>query len=188
MTRTDTEPLDYRRYWERAYLPRRYLEDQVESHRELWHGVYRTSRVPKQTRERVEALDGRWRLLVLAEDWCGDAVNLVPPLARLAESVSNLEMRVLERDENPRLMDRYLTDGSRSIPVVIVLDEGFRPVARWGPRPRKLQEYVLTEKAGGELPKSEIYKKSRRWYARDRGETTFDELIEAMKESLAAVD
>lgn len=33
-----------------------------------------------------------------------------------------LELRVLRRDEHPEIMDEYLTNGSRSIPVVIVLD------------------------------------------------------------------
>jgi hypothetical protein len=53
---------------------------------------------------------------VLSEDWCGDAVNSVPYLARLAELAPNLDLRVLARDENPDLMDAHLTRGSRSIP------------------------------------------------------------------------
>ena len=63
------------------------------------------------------------RLLAIVEDWCGDASNTVPVLAKLGDEASCLEMRVIERDENPEVMDRYLTNGARSIPIVIVLNE-----------------------------------------------------------------
>ena len=56
------------------------------------------------------------KLLVIAEDWCGDASNTVPVVAKLADAVPGLELRVILRDANPEVMDRYLTNGSRSIP------------------------------------------------------------------------
>ena len=65
---------------------------------------------------------------------------LSPYLARLQEALPNFELRVLSRDENPDLMDAHLTNGTRSIPVVMILDQEFREVAWWGPRPRPLQE------------------------------------------------
>ena len=43
-------------------------------------------------------------------------MNTVPYLARLAESVPNIDMRLLTRDENPDLMDAHLNGTSRSIP------------------------------------------------------------------------
>jgi hypothetical protein len=77
-------------------------------------------------------------------------------------------------------MDAYLTNGSQSIPLAIVLDEDFEPVGRWGPRPAELQEFVIGEKRRGERPVDEIYKEARRWYARDGGETTLRELIDVL--------
>ncbi len=77
-------------------------------------------------------------------------------------------------------MDLYLTNGSRSIPIVVIMDDAFRPVGRWGPRPAELQEFVIREKRGGDRPASEIYKDARRWYARDRGETTLREVLAVM--------
>lgn len=77
-------------------------------------------------------------------------------------------------------MDLYLTNGSRSIPIVVIMDEEFRPAGRWGPRPAALQESVIREKRAGERLASEIYKDARRWYARDRGETTLREVLAIM--------
>ncbi|MGZ8471652.1 MAG: thioredoxin family protein, partial [Gemmatirosa sp.] len=89
----------------------------------LWRDTYRVTRVPDEAVGRMAAVAGRWHLLVLVEDWCGDAVNTVPYLARLAELSPNLDLRVLGRDANPDLMDAHLApSGARAIPVVIVLD------------------------------------------------------------------
>lgn len=174
---------DYRDYWDRGYTWDEYLSDEVETHGDLWAGVYGRHETPDRALDRLEEIGGRWKLLVITEDWCGDASNTVPVLARLAESAETVELRLVKRDENPELMDRHLTDGSRSIPVAVVLDEDYRPVAEWGPRPEELQEFVIGEKQKGERPVEEIYKDARRWYARDRGETTLEELLQALEEA-----
>lgn len=151
-----------------------FLEQAVKN-AQLWRDTYRLVRVPDDTVARATALPGRWHLLVLVEDWCGDAVNTVPHLARLAELAPNLDLRVLPRDTNPDLMDSHLTNGTRSIPVVMVLDAAFEEHGSWGPRPTELQRWVVTE--GKQLEKDERYRHVRTWYARDRGRTTLGEVL-----------
>jgi Thioredoxin len=167
--------LDFRTLWEQA-LPFDAYVAASSQHRGLWEGLYRIARLPEWALSAVPA-GTRRRLLVLAEDWCGDASNTVPVLARLADTVPELELRVLRRDEHPEVMDRYLTNGSRSIPIVIALNEEFDEVGHWGPRPTELQSWVLTNRQT--IPKSELYPQVRRWYARDRGETTLREVLAA---------
>jgi len=153
----------------------------AQENRELWTGFRERARVPEEMVARVEALEGRWHLLVLSEDWCGDAFNTVPVIAALADAASNLELRVLARDRNLDLMDAHLTGGSRSIPVVIVLDDAFRERGWWGPRPRPLQEWFLSE--GKLLEPADRYREIRRWYARDRGLTTLEEVVSLLEEA-----
>ena len=149
--------------------------DSVERNRELWHGVYERVRLPDDVLSAARAVPGDWRLVALSEDWCGDAVNTLPVIARLADE-AGWDLRVLSRDENPDLMDAHLTNGrSRSIPVVIVYDEDFHEVGWWGPRPSEIQEWVLGD--GLAMPSPERYKVVRRWYAKDRGGTTLRELL-----------
>jgi hypothetical protein len=182
---TETHGSTYRGYWERAHEFPVYLGREVHERAALWDGVYRKAASPEWAVERALELGGSWNLLVLSEDWCGDASNTVPILARFAEAVPGIELRVLRRNENPELMDRYLTNGSRSIPLAIVLDEAYEPVGRWGPRPAELQEFVLSEKRAGVRDKAEIYKDARRWYARDRGDTTLRELLEVLESTIS---
>ena len=73
------------------------------------------------------------------------------------------------------IMDRYLTNGSRSIPVVIALGQDFRELGHWGPRPTEIQQWVVDNK--DTLPSKTRYPTVRRWYAKDRGETTLREVL-----------
>lgn len=166
-------PLDFRALWDAALPYERYVAESTE-HRALWEGVYRLARIPSWALDAVPP-DASVRLLVLAEDWCGDASNTVPIVARLAEQSPGLELRVLRRDQHPEVMDRYLTNGSRSIPIIVALDREFRELGHWGPRPSELQSFVLANK--GTIPKAELYPQVRRWYARDRGETTLRDVL-----------
>jgi hypothetical protein len=111
-------------------------------------------------------------------DWCGDAANTLPVLARLADLIPGMELRILERDQYPDVMNRYLTNGTRSIPMVIALDLEFRELGRWGPRPVVLQEWMLGHKKT--MPTPQRYTYARGWYARDKGESTLRELLTAI--------
>ncbi len=164
----DGPAIDFRSLWDRA-LPFRAYVGASTQHRGLWEGLYRTARLPQWALEALPQGAHR-RLLVLAEDWCGDASNTIPVLARLVDAVPGLELRILRRDENPELMDRYLTNGTRSIPIVIALDRDFTELGHWGPRPAELQSWVLANRLT--VPKAELYPQVRRWYARDHGEST----------------
>jgi hypothetical protein len=173
--------LDFRTLWDQA-LPYHDFVAASTEHRGLWEGIHRIAVLPEWS-QLLDASGARRRLLVIAEDWCGDASNTVPILAKLAENVSGLELRVLRRDEHPEVMDQYLTNGSRSIPIVIALDEDFRELGHWGPRPAALQDWVLANRAT--IAKPDLYPQVRKWYARDRGESTLREVLETAKGSAA---
>jgi hypothetical protein len=154
----------------------------VTANAALWPAVYRTASVAEETVVRARELPGTWKLLALTEDWCGDAVNALPILARLVERVPTFELRLLGRDANPDLMDSHLTGTSRSIPIVMVFDESMAEVGWWGPRPFALQRWFLD--GGIRLENGERYKQIRSWYARDRGRTILDEILSIAENGL----
>lgn len=156
----------------------------ARSNADLWATMYKLARVPDAVVERVRALPSRLHLLVLNEDWCGDAVNTVPAIARLAALVpERVDLRILGRDANPELMDAHLTGTSRAIPVVIMLDDDYVERGWWGPRPADLQAWAVGP--GKALDKAERYREIRRWYARDRALTTLDEITSLMEKVVA---
>ncbi len=95
--------------------------------------------------ERAVFRDRRERLnvLVLTEDWCGDALTNLPVLAKMVEGLPNVEMRVFLRDQNADLMDQYLNRGLyRSIPVFVFFDADMKELARFVERPPRITEYM----------------------------------------------
>lgn len=154
--------------------------DTIDESLPPWRVFFERARVENEIIEKAGKLEEDWHLLALCEGWCGDGANVLPYLAKLAEAVPNLHLRVLSRDENADLMDEHLTNGNRSIPVVMILDGNFREVAWWGPRPAPLQEYF--EKEIRPLPMEDRYPRLRAWYARDRGRTTLQEILDRIPE------
>ena len=180
---TGLDPALLRAKWEEGLSLAAFM-DAAKENAGLWRKLAERAAVPPEAAERACALPAPLRLLVLSEDWCGDSVNTVPLMARLAEaSGGRLELRLLGRDAHPELMDAHLTGASRSIPVVMVLDADFRERGWWGPRPAPLQRWVL--ETGLSLPKEEKYREVRTWYVRDRGATTLAELLPLLERAAA---
>lgn len=163
-----------RALWDAAQTLDEYIATATQ-HQDLWHATRRIARVSDHAIAQSTALRGPVALLVLTEDWCGDAIHTLPYLARLVEANSALSMRLVSRDAHNDLMSAHLTGHSRSIPVVIAFDANDTERGWWGPRPSPLQQWVKRD--GVHMEKGARYKAIRTWYARDRGETTVQELL-----------
>ncbi|MBF6589118.1 MAG: thioredoxin family protein [Ktedonobacterales bacterium] len=84
-------------------------------------------------------------VLVLAEDWCGDVIDNLPILGRLAAESGKLNLRVFLRDTHLDLIDQYLNDGQfRSIPVFVFFDESFHELGRFIERPASVTARVAS--------------------------------------------
>ena len=71
---------------------------------------------------------------MILESWCADGAQTIPILNKTCETNSNLSLRIVSLDENPDLINLFLTNGTRSIPKLIVLDEDDNVVTTWRPR------------------------------------------------------
>ncbi|MEM1093658.1 MAG: thioredoxin family protein [Bacteroidota bacterium] len=124
-------------------------------------GAFAPSEAIQQALKRIDT-PVYW--LVLTEDWCGDSAFSLPVIVALAEQSEHVTLRILLRDHNLDLMDRYLTNGTRSIPKLVAFDpETGRELFQWGPRPAELAEARTTWKAEGADGK-EITKRGVAWY------------------------
>jgi hypothetical protein len=126
----------------------------------------------------LEQLPQRYVWLVITEGWCGDAAQIVPVLEAIAQaSHGQLTTRYVLRDENLDLMDRYLTNGGRSIPKLVVLHaDTLTEAATWGPRPAPAQELFVRLKQE-QVPYEEFATQLHSWYAKDRTLSTQRELL-----------
>ncbi len=143
-----------------------------------WQRQSRLDRKLKLTEELVTALENlqytqHW--LVITEHWCGDASQINPIIAKAAEANSDkIKLRFIYRDQNLELMDAHLTDGrSRSIPILLQLDEQYQLLSTYGPRPseaQKLVKSILAQKGDYNIP-------LHTWYAKDKQKSIQADLI-----------
>jgi len=134
----------------------------------------------------LENLKHTYKLLIITEPWCGDAAQVVPAIAGLAKGSENLEVEVVLRDQNDELIERYLTNGGKAIPIIVIIDENTgKELGSWGPRPSEAQKSVLAYKA---LPEEEresyldFVQKMQMWYNNDKTVSIQREFIEKLKE------
>lgn len=138
-------------YFEKAITLENYMS-QMESNQEKSYSIYEKFTMPED-KEFISLLkEKNPHILVITEDWCGDAMMNNAILRKIADA-GDIEVRCVYRDENLELMDRYLTNGGRSIPKYIILSQDGEVLGDWGPRSEKVQEFVDGLKA--KLPEKE---------------------------------
>lgn len=118
--------------------------------------------------------------LILSEHWCGDASQTLPALNTLAAlSNGKIEMKLVYRDLNEDLMNAYLTNGTRSLPKLIQLDQHFNVTGFWGPRPtvaQKLVKELKSDPATAATYANELHK----WYAHNKQQDLEKELSQLL--------
>src|SRR3984885_14723270 len=78
---------------------------------------------------------GPAKILALAEAWCGDVYRELPTAVRIA-AATGLELRIFYRDENPDIMDEFLSNSgkSRAIPVFVFYTEDLQYITHFTER------------------------------------------------------
>lgn len=152
----------------------------AERRRELWVRNYEEGQVAEDLLARARALEGRWRLLAIAEDWCSDSVSTLPFLALLAESSDALELRVVDSETARGVMDAYRTPDDRTAtPTLLVLDHDYAEVGCWIERPSELQTWAIVTRPT--LDDREFLTRKMAWYEEDAGRSTVREVLERIE-------
>lgn len=140
----------------------------------------KTGKLNPELAEIIGAIHTPQTWVVLTEAWCGDAAHTVPFMAKLAALNPIITLDIKMRDENLDLMDKYLTNGGRSIPKLIAYDEVNNELFNWGPRPQKIQE-AFYEMQELKLPYSEVSEALQKMYNEDAGVGFQEELLKLIK-------
>lgn len=142
--------------------------------------IYKTAVITDELANKIKSINDKQTWICITEGWCGDAAQSVPLFARLAELNSNITLKFVLRDENLDLMDRYLTNGGRAIPVVIALQDG-KELWKWGPRPASLQVVVDEFKQNPTVTFEELKTQLHTWYAKNKTLDQQNELLKLVK-------
>ena len=136
----------------------------------------KTIEVPARIIELLKEKAANWTWVIITEPWCGDAAQCVPVLEKIAQTNSFVKTAYLLRDEHPEVMDAYLTNGGRSIPKLICLDQDGTEVFTWGPRPAVIQEVMNRLKAEGITEIATIVEEIQKAYNADHQAGVYEEM------------
>ncbi|MBL7922758.1 MAG: thioredoxin family protein [Bacteroidia bacterium] len=164
-------------------------------------GIHRLKHAPLN-RQRIKRLDKTARLhpeftallrqipykpgfLVLTEGWCGDAAQMLPYIHLMALATKEVaDEYYLLRDVHPDLMNRFLSNGARAIPKLVVFNARDGQILfTWGPRPESIQTWYLDMKKSGQYTKEEGNRMLHQRYTSDKGKSFQDDLTVLFRNS-----
>ncbi|MBP4140875.1 thioredoxin family protein [Flavobacterium sp. P4023] len=143
----------------------------------------KTVQITEQISQKLKSLKGDYIWLVISEGWCGDAAQLLPVVNKMALESGKIELKIVLRDENDDLMKLFLTNNSKSIPIVIVVDKVTGELlGHWGPRPKGAIELIQNYKKEFGVVDETAKTNLQLWYLHDKGVSTQEEIINLMQE------
>ncbi|WP_299120569.1 thioredoxin family protein [uncultured Winogradskyella sp.] len=138
----------------------------------------KTVKVSEDIKTKIENFNRKVTWLVITESWCGDAAHIMPVINKVAELNENIDFKVVLRDENDELMNQFLTNGGKSIPKLIMIDDITNQVIdTFGPRPTVATNMVNSYKAEHGMLTPEFKEDLQRWYNKDKGQSTIEDLV-----------
>ena len=146
------------------------------------HRLDKTLQTTSACKTFLENIKSEYIWLVLTESWCGDAAQILPVLNKMRQESDKIDLRIVFRDENDALMDLFLTNNTRSVPKLIILDKNTLEVkADFGPRPAGAKQLITDYKATHGIVDETAKIELQKWYLQDKGISTQNEIIELMR-------
>ena len=141
------------------------------------HRLDKTIEVTQETKALLENLSKEYIWLVISETWCGDAAQVVPVINKMAEVASKIDLRIVLRDENEDLMNLFLTNGTKSIPKLIIIEkETGEVIVDFGPRPTQAKQLIIDYKAAHGVVDETAKIELQKWYLGDKGVSIQNEI------------
>lgn len=137
----------------------------------------KTTKLDDSVVNKFSSIDKKITWVLLSEGWCGDAAQNLPVINKLAETNSNINLRIVLRDENPELMNEFLTNGNQAIPKLIQL-ENEKVTKTWGPRPTIATKMVVDYKSKHGQLDADFKKDLQVWYNKNKSENVIEDLSE----------
>ena len=137
----------------------------------------KTLKLDLEVEKALQNLKSKQTWLVISEGWCGDAAQILPIIKLMSEAYENIDLKLVFRDENDALMNQFLTNGSKSIPKLLLLDEAFNLINHWGPRPEGAKNLIIEYKAKHGIVDEAAKIALQKWYLDDKGISTMMEIV-----------
>lgn len=138
----------------------------------------KTFKISENTAENLRSITKNQIWIVLTEGWCGDAAHSLPVINKMVENSEGINLKILLRDENEELMNKFLTNGNKSIPKLIMLDADTNElIDSWGPRPTEAAEMVNKQMERHGILDADFKKDLQVWYNANKGTNIEEDIL-----------
>jgi len=137
----------------------------------------KTLKLDPEIEKTLQNITSKQTWLIISEGWCGDAAQILPIIKLMSEASENIDLKLVFRDENEELMNLFLTNGAKSIPKLLILDEKKNLINHWGPRPEAAKNLIINYKANHGIVDETAKIALQKWYLDDKGIATMKEIV-----------
>src|SRR3954471_1749959 len=130
-----------------------YLQTGTDEQRRRWQQLYDVAQLLAAQRELVEGFVRRMNVLVVSGIWCGDCVQQVPLMQRIAEAnPEKVALRIVDRDVAADLSEQLHINAGARVPAVLLLAEDFEFCALAGDRTVSRYRALARKQLGAACP------------------------------------
>jgi hypothetical protein len=141
----------------------------------------KTVKISTEITHKLNQLNGDYIWLVISEGWCGDAAQILPVIYKMVKLSERIDLKIVFRDENEDLMNLFLSNGTKSIPKLIILDKNTLEVlGDFGPRPIGANQFMLDYKKEFGMIDEKAKTDLQLWYLHDKGLSIQSEITALM--------
>ena len=137
-----------------AALPyEQYVLTGTDEQQRRWKQVYDVAHLNARHKELTGGFARDMKVLIVSGIWCGDCVQQVPLLQRIAEANSSrIDLRVIDRDQHRDLSGQLRINGGDRVPVALFLSEDFELCSVYGERSLNRYRALARTQLGAACP------------------------------------
>ena len=120
---------------------------------------------------------------IIMENWCGSSANIVPYAVKMLNTIAETKIHVVPRDVNEDFMNLYLSDGKKSIPIIIGFDKTGNELFKWGSATSVQTEYSKHLQAQ-KMEFSDFILAMKKWFLEHNEEAIEGDFISVFNELL----
>jgi len=144
-------------WFEKGLTKEAYMQ-RLDTHKDGFNHIKENFTIPSEDMNSLESIKGT-RAIILAAEWCGHCMLDIAVFLNIAEA-ANIDTRFLIRDDNLPLMDQYLTNEKRYIPIIVFIDDKGNEIGKWGPWAPEINDLMNRLKADLPARDSEEYEEA----------------------------
>jgi thiol-disulfide isomerase/thioredoxin len=137
----------------RGHTFSRYIATGKPAQQQAFQGIYDRTHLNPAQAALLSGFTRDMKILVSSGTWCGDCVQQVPLLARIAEAnPARIDLRIVDRDEHKDLADKIMINQGHRVPAAVFMAEDFEFVSLLGDRTLSRYRAVAQRNLGPACP------------------------------------